>query len=389
MSPGGRIIRSCGLVALVLSLAAALPADTRAATRVVRPDGSGDHPTIQAAVDASAPGDVILLEDGVYTGDGNRDLDCGINGITIRSRSGDPAACVIDCAGGQWDTPHRGFVFAAGSGARIEGLTVTNGQALGDALPVGAGGAVLCTGGTPRFANCVFVGNQAEFGGAFAALDAKPVLVDCRFRGNTAEQGGAVFGRGSSPRLVGCSFDNNAGFDGGAVACRGSSVELDSCRFVSNLGYTGGALSGREGADFRITDGWFQANFATIGGAVYLAGSTIELKRCTLVINTAGSGGCILGSQGSVVRLGHSIIAFSQQGGAMDLDGDSRPEVRCSLLYGNAEGDWTGALAALRGQDGNLWQDPRFTAPGQGDFSLAPDSPCRHGRPGCGPMITD
>ena len=55
--------------------------------------------------------------------------------------------------------------------------------------------------------------------------------------------------------------------------------------------------------------------------------------------------------------------------------------------YGNAEGDWTGVMAGLAGTRGNLWEDPGFTAPGRGDFTLPAGSPCRRDRPGCGPLV--
>ena len=38
-------------------------------------DGSGDYPTIQAAIDDSNDSDVIILAPGTYTGAGNRDID--------------------------------------------------------------------------------------------------------------------------------------------------------------------------------------------------------------------------------------------------------------------------------------------------------------------------
>ena len=44
-------------------------------TYVVRPNGTGDFPNIQAAVNAAVDGDVIALTDGVFRGSGNREDD--------------------------------------------------------------------------------------------------------------------------------------------------------------------------------------------------------------------------------------------------------------------------------------------------------------------------
>ena len=86
------------LAAGVVVLLAAGPA---AGTILVNPDGSGDYPTIQAALDviSSSLGDTILLGDGVFTGPGNSALEAGQNNLYIRSVSGDPSACLIDAQG--------------------------------------------------------------------------------------------------------------------------------------------------------------------------------------------------------------------------------------------------------------------------------------------------
>ena len=82
----------------------------RAADYLVHPDGTGDFPTIQAALDAAGQGDVIELADGTFTGDGNRDIDYLGKAITVRSENG-PENCIIDL-GGSPAEPHWGFVFA-------------------------------------------------------------------------------------------------------------------------------------------------------------------------------------------------------------------------------------------------------------------------------------
>jgi len=50
------------------------------------------HPTIQSAIDVAVSGDIIVVDDGVYTGDGNRDIDFKGKAITLRSENG-PENC--------------------------------------------------------------------------------------------------------------------------------------------------------------------------------------------------------------------------------------------------------------------------------------------------------
>src|SRR5262249_52914565 len=82
------------------------------------------YPTIQTAITAAAPGDTVLLDDRTYTGMGNHDLDFGGKAITVRSRSGDPTRCILDCG-----HSGRGFFFHNGETAAstVAGLTIQNG----------------------------------------------------------------------------------------------------------------------------------------------------------------------------------------------------------------------------------------------------------------------
>lgn len=78
---------------------------------VVQPDGTGDAPTIQAAIDSLYNiDDIVELADGVFTGEGNRDLYTSGKAFLMRSQSGDPTSCIIDLQGTteEW---HWGIVY--------------------------------------------------------------------------------------------------------------------------------------------------------------------------------------------------------------------------------------------------------------------------------------
>ncbi len=187
-----------------------LAVNAGATTYLVRPDGSGDFPTIQAAVNASVIGDVIELADGTFRGFGNRDVDYWGRAITIRSQSGDPETCVIDCDGSQTQ-PHRAFlIHAEVSWLALEGITVQRGCH-------SWGGAVSCEDGGPIVRRCRFIGNRSlgSEGGAVYCGGSGCVIEECYFRENGALHGGGASICGSHASFVRCTFIDNTGVEAG------------------------------------------------------------------------------------------------------------------------------------------------------------------------------
>ncbi|MCK4414807.1 MAG: C10 family peptidase [Candidatus Eisenbacteria sp.] len=227
-------------------------------TYLVAPDGSGDFPTIQAAVTAARTIDTIELADGVFSGDGNRDVDYLGKDLTIRSQNGDPALCVIDCQGAGGDH-HRGFLFVNGEtpAARLEGVSVTQGY-------TSNGGGIYCSGSSPTIAHCVFKENTAGIWGGGLLCDqyAAPIISECAFIGNLAAEGGGLACHDHATLWIDHStiVENHAGAGGGlhaewyatanldntiiafspggaAVTCGvGSSVTLGCCDLFGNVG---------------------------------------------------------------------------------------------------------------------------------------------------------
>jgi len=64
-----------------------------------------DYPNIQTAINFAEDGDTVIVDDGVWTGPNNKNLDFLGLAITVRSKNG-PDNCIIDCEG-----EGRGFWF--------------------------------------------------------------------------------------------------------------------------------------------------------------------------------------------------------------------------------------------------------------------------------------
>ena len=118
------------LVPALAALALAAPAHSH--TWYITPDGTGDAPDLQAALQVAADGDEIVLSDGVFSGPGNRDVSFLGKAVVLRSLSGNAEACIVDCGGSPGD-PHRGFLFVSGEGpgTALERLTIRNGYVVG------------------------------------------------------------------------------------------------------------------------------------------------------------------------------------------------------------------------------------------------------------------
>ncbi len=170
----------------VLALSLCLPT-AAAESYLLRADGTGDFATIVEAVEAASAGDIIELADGTYRGPGNRDVSFGGKEVTVRSQSGDPFSCVIDCEGSGLE-PHQAFdFFGVGPDGAIIELYITGGYA-------DMGGAIKIVDSAPTIEGCVFFGNRASDGGGGIDCNwgAEPLIERCTFWANEAEYGGAV-----------------------------------------------------------------------------------------------------------------------------------------------------------------------------------------------------
>ncbi|HPQ40561.1 MAG TPA: right-handed parallel beta-helix repeat-containing protein, partial [bacterium] len=279
-----------------------------------------DYTTIQAGVNAAADGDTVILADGTYSGDGNRDVDLQGKAIDVQSNYG-PEYCVIDCEGSLQEN-HRAFfslVPAAGP-IEIRGLTIQNGNMPG-VSPETCGGAITAVNGTEwEVIDCIFMQNTSPRGGAIYVGDASMVTVEeCQFVQNDAFTGGAIRGdEGAEIVVNNCQFQGNTATIGGAVACFPvtSGMVLTGNEFVACDAETGGAvaLSAAEGSHrgdafrtgaldpdpgvYAVDQCVFLENTAVYGGGVAAYYSNCLISRCRFQSNTAyqNGGGILIGA---------------------------------------------------------------------------------------------
>jgi len=315
-------------------------------------DGSADHPfdAIQEGIDVAVDGDTVLVADGTYTGQGNKNLGYGGRLITVRSENG-PDTCIIDC-----ENDGRGFHLhnAATDEAVVEGFIITHADDESDY------GAIYCDEASPTIANCRLTENYGRsirtvdssaaitecvitrnFGPAIDCFGGSPIVSNCTISSNIADSAfGVVCCHGSDITITGCVIERNIGGWGGAVAGGLGRIDIRDCRIAGNIAdyFAGGVTT--ECADVTISNCTISENVGGYcgGGGVACLYDTAVVRDCTIARNF-GSGFYSYSNQPVIVNctiIGNTANQDSERGGGICCH-DGATIANCAIIDNGAE----------------------------------------------------
>ena len=426
-----QIRKSIKLFVIILSMSL-LCSLTYAATINV----PADQPTIQAGINSANSGDTVLVDDGIYKGEGNVNIDFKGKSITVKSRNG-AEATIVDCEK-RFDT--RGFLFQNNETETsiLDGFTIKNGMHE-------IGGGIYCVLASPTIRNCIISNNHAtstvenEGGGGgvyFKHTSAK--LFNCQITHNIADstRGGGilfdtsvldteqefiffepvivtncdisdntgigVFSYRSAPIIRDCTVSDNSGRgilcdhrsrgvmvdhciieqnSGGIECVRDSFMTINNCFIKQNTASIGGGILCSPSSEINAIGCIITENTADIdGGGIYIdsrQGSAL-IEYCTIVNNYAGDrgGGVFSITLTSIFTLTDSIVWENESG-------NTHPQVRitsrgtiknCNIQGGIDEIDLEPDGEHFIYED-NIDADPLFVNADSGNFRLKANSP--------------
>ena len=314
------------------------------------------YSTIQAAVNASASGDDILIAPGIYH---ENVVVHSRTDLTIHSSAG-AQATTID---GSYAAPV--FDLLHDSGVTLQGLTITHG--LTGVYSDYADGQVTIDG------NIISRNSAAGDGGGIYAIRGSYAITQNQIVDNASNyaltlDGGGIYTYVTSGSIVGNRIERNTGHEGGGLIIN----QLTSPSLV-------------------VAGNLFANNLATLfGGGVYINnGTTPTVYGNTIVSNTAnGNGGGVWYTDGSNSSVHHNVIALNSapSGAGIEAYGPTGViALSCNDVWNNAGGNYGGFLADQTGSNGNLSADPLFCGPATDDWTLNAGSPASAaGSGGCG-----
>jgi len=271
-----------------------------------------DQPNIQSGIYAAGDGDIVLVSDGTYMGNGNRDLDFLGKRIIVRSENG-ADFCIIDCQGSS-SSIHRGFYFHRGEGpySVLRGFTIKNGY------HYHYGGGIFCHNSSPTIEFNTISNNQGKAGGGIYCLNSTAII----------DHNNIVQNNGSGPYY---------NLQGGGISCEDASPLITNNTIADNV-------AGRQSTSDTTLGG---------GGICMILNSSPTIKNNIISGNTVingDGGGIACYSSGSPFIAGNDIIDNAAVPYSLEVKGGgiaceySSPTLLSNIIEGNSAGYFGGGI---------------------------------------------
>jgi uncharacterized repeat protein (TIGR01451 family) len=424
-------------ISLALSWSLGAAPGTPAAELHVCPAGppTCDYGTIQAAVDAATPGDVIKVAAGTYSGVQGRPAPAGYSyssvvtqvvyvsktvtiqgGYTTATGFADPPDPVNNPTTLDAQTLGRALFIAGDASPTVAGLHITGGDAEGQNghSMNDAGAGIYVVGATATIKDNWITGNVADTGGGIYMASSATTLSGNEISGNAATGYGGGLCLSQSDALVSGNTiaDNTAGNRGGGLSLLSSGATLNRNTITRNTaGDEGGGGYLNNSDDATLNGNTIVTNTAANdGGGLYLSSSDATLDNNVIANNRANSAtgnGCGLYIYASSPLLRHNTIVRgfgNYPKGIYVYGGTSMPSqpvfyntiigdhyvgiitygnvwVRMDgTLWGtgvweNTSSDWgTAGGGTVHTGTVNIWADPGFVNPGALDYHIGAGS---------------
>ena len=410
---------------VILVFMTAFSSQLEAGTWRVELDGSGDAPFIQAAIDSSSHGDLVLVGPGTYF----EHLNFKGKNIWLKSFAG-AEVTILD---GNWQA---GSVIQLVSGetndAIVDGFTVTHGTGvpISEGAVTHIGGGLYAEDSWPTVRNCLFIDNKPagpkSFGGGISFRmdeEAAPTqsvrIVENTFIANEATNGGGIAGgHGEIINNVFIRNTTNTG-DGSAIWCDLSwhgPMTIRGNQFWENEADDhGGAIEvfGEPGNLATIENNLFVRNVAYgsdgpadrgAGGAIGWRAADGVIRSNTFYDNkgfgsrpTCRAGAILFDGGRQVIAVENNIFAFST-GCAVTLITDHDITMTDNLFWNNGNRNVQDLEDSLpeNWEEMNVFEDPQLCGADADNFTVSIDSPALNHpngpigaftRPGCGPGV--
>jgi Right handed beta helix region len=359
-------------IGIAVALALAWSSRAAAATIIHVP---GDQPTIQAGIDAAAPGDTVLVAAGTYV----ENIDFEGKEITVKSESGRTKTII--------DGNHTGAVVLinASSGRKpiLRGFTIQN----------GSDGGVITSGGFPVIERNKIMGNtycgegggvKASFSGAVIRFN---VISNNHQQGCSGGPGGGgieVGGAGTVQILDNKISGNSHGSFGGGITLFAAGTPIISANYIqkNSAGNQGAGIWIVNQSDATIVNNIVTGNSTPgAGGGIYWlvpsgAVGPVVVNN-TIASNTAGEGSAVFADGFDIqAKLVNNILTGSGAAAVLfcgDFNDPNPPQISFNDVWNSTGGPRYGGICSDQtGTNGNISADPLFT---KKKFHLMPASP--------------